>query len=72
MDEPLFDRIVRVPDILGGQPIIRGTRLTVRRVIAALAVWPDRDALRREYPELESEDILQAIRFTAMRPPEEP
>lgn len=40
-------------------------RLSVRRVIEALAVYPDWDNLRREYPELEPEDIRQALEFAA-------
>jgi uncharacterized protein (DUF433 family) len=40
-------------------------RLTVRRVIEALAVWPNWDDLRREYPELEPEDIRQALAYAA-------
>jgi uncharacterized protein (DUF433 family) len=62
---PAFDRITRVPTILNGQPTIRGMRLTVRRIIEALAAWPDWDELRREYPELEPEDIRQALAFAA-------
>lgn len=60
-----FDRITSTPTILNGQPTIRGTRLSVRRVIEALAVYPDWDDLRREYPELEPEDIRQALEFAA-------
>jgi uncharacterized protein (DUF433 family) len=40
-------------------------RLSVRRVIEALAVYPNRDDLRREYPDLEPEDIRQALEFAA-------
>jgi uncharacterized protein (DUF433 family) len=60
-----FGRITSVPTVLNGQPTIRGMRLTVRRVIEALAVWPNWDDLRREYPELEPEDIRQALAFAA-------
>jgi len=60
-----FDRITCVPTILNGQPTIRGMRLTVRRVLEALAVWQNWDDLRREYPELEPEDIRQALAFAA-------
>jgi uncharacterized protein (DUF433 family) len=60
-----FDRITSVPTVLNGQPTIRGMRLTVRRVIEALAVWPNWDDLRSEYPELEPEDIRQALAFAA-------
>ena len=60
-----FDRITSIPEIVNGQPTIRGMRLTVRRVIEALAVYPNWDDLRREYPELEPEDIRQALEFAA-------
>lgn len=56
-----FDRITTNPEILGGQPIIRGMRLTVRRVVEAVATYPDRQDLFREYPELEPEDVRQAL-----------
>ena len=35
-----FDRITCIPTILNGQPTVRGMRLSVRRVIEALAVYP--------------------------------
>jgi uncharacterized protein (DUF433 family) len=60
-----FDRITSDPKILSGQPTIRGMRLSVRRVIEALPVYPNWDDLRREYPELEPEDIRQALEFAA-------
>jgi uncharacterized protein (DUF433 family) len=56
-----FDRITSDPGRMNGQPCIRNLRLTVRRVLEALATHPDREALRREYPELEDEDIRQAL-----------
>jgi uncharacterized protein (DUF433 family) len=60
-----FDRITSDPAVLNGQPTIRGMRLTVRRVIEALAVYPNWDDLRRQYPELEPDDIRQALAFAA-------
>ena len=60
-----FDRITSEPAILGGQPIIRGMRLTVKRVVEAVALHPDWDELRAEYPELDQEDIRQALEFAA-------
>ena len=63
--DPPFDRITRDPDVMNGQPCIRGMRLTVRRVLEALSTYPDREELLREYPELEEEDIQQALAFAA-------
>ena len=61
-----LDRITSNPEILNGQPIIRGMRLTVRRVVEAVALYPDWDDLRKEYPDLEREDIRQALEFAAL------
>jgi uncharacterized protein (DUF433 family) len=60
-----FDRITTVPSRMNGQPCIRDLRLTVRRVVEAVALYPDRAELRREYPELDDEDIRQALAFAA-------
>jgi uncharacterized protein (DUF433 family) len=60
-----FDRITIDPARLNGQPCIRDLRITVRRVLEALATYSDRAELRREYPELEDGDIEQALAYTA-------
>jgi uncharacterized protein (DUF433 family) len=60
-----FDRITWNPAQMNGQPCIRGMRLTVRRVVEAVALYPNRDDLFRNYPELEPEDIQQALAFAA-------
>ena len=60
-----FDRITWNPNQMNGQPCIRGMRLTVRRVVEAIAVYPNRDDLFRNYPELEPEDVRQALAFAA-------
>ena len=63
---PKFKRITIDPEIVNGQPCIRGMRLTVRRVVEAVALYPDRAELKAEYPELEDEDIRQALEFAAL------
>lgn len=60
-----LDRITVNPEIMNGQPCVRGMRLTVRRVVEAAALYPDRAELKAEYPELEDEDIRQALEFAA-------
>ena len=60
-----LDRITVNPEVMNGQPCIRDMRLTVRRVIAALSLYPDWGDLQAEYPELEKEDIRQALAFAA-------
>lgn len=60
-----FDRITSDAKRMNGQPCIRQLRLTVRRVVEALTIYPDRAELKREYPELEDEDIRQALAYAA-------
>ena len=50
---------------MNGQPTIRNLRLTVKRVLEILALYPNREDLRIEYPELEDEDINQALVYAA-------
>lgn len=60
-----FDRITRNPAQMNGQPCIRGMRLTVKRVLEVIAMYPDRSEIFEEYPELEEEDLRQALEFAA-------
>ena len=56
-----LDRITISPSRMNGQPCIRNMRLTVRRVLEALAVYTDRSELRQEYPELDDPKIFQEM-----------
>ncbi len=60
-----LERITLNPEVMNGQPCIRELRLTVRRVVEAVTLYPDWDELQSEYPELEKEDIRQALAFAA-------
>jgi len=60
-----FDRITFDPDVLNGQPCIRGVRLSVARVLEALATHGDIARVRVEYPEIEMDDITQALSYAA-------
>ena len=60
-----LDRITIDPQVMNGQPCLRNLRLTVRRVVEAIALYPDWEDLQTEYPELEKEDIRQALAFAA-------
>ncbi len=60
-----FDRITWNANQLNGQPYVRSMRLTVRRVVEVVALYPNRDDLFRKYPELEPEDLPQALSFAA-------
>ncbi|MFO7816340.1 MAG: DUF433 domain-containing protein [Desulfovibrionales bacterium] len=60
-----FDRITVDPEVMNGRPCIRNLRLTVQRMLETVALYPDWEELKTEYPELEREDIRQALEFAA-------
>jgi uncharacterized protein (DUF433 family) len=60
-----FERITIDAAVMNGQPCVRGTRLTVKRVLHILADYKDRDEVRKDYPRLEDEDIRQVLLYAA-------
>lgn len=60
-----FDRITYDPNRMNGQPCIRNLRITVKRVLEMVALYPDRKVIFEEYPELEDEDIAHALSYAA-------
>lgn len=61
----LLERIAIDPQICGGRPCIRGTRVWVSLLLDNLAAGLSEDELRFEYPQLAHEDILAAIAYGA-------
>jgi len=59
------DRVVVDPRVLGGKPVIRGTRIPVYFILELLANGWSVDDILREYPHLTREDVLAAIRYAA-------
>jgi len=53
--------IVSDPSILEGQPVIRGTRVTVRRLLLMLGQYENREALRVDYPQISDEAIREVL-----------
>lgn len=61
----MFDRIEFNPAILGGKPVIRGTRISVELVLEWLASGATRDDILVAYPHLTDQDLEQAIGYAA-------
>ena len=59
------DRIVRDPQICGGEPVFRGTRVTLRTVLASLAAGDSIEEILADFPALKTEDVQAAIAFAA-------
>ncbi len=58
-----FDRITHDPDILGGKACIRGMRIPVSLIVNLVANGMTVEEILKEYPDLEPEDIRQALRY---------
>jgi uncharacterized protein (DUF433 family) len=60
-----FNRITFDPHIMGGQACIRGMRIPVSLILNLLAHGQERNQILAEYPDLEAEDIQQALAYAA-------
>jgi uncharacterized protein (DUF433 family) len=60
------ERISRDPRIVGGEPIIKGTRVTLRTVLASLAEGATTAEILADFPTLTQDDVRAAIAFAAM------
>ena len=58
-------RIVRDPKRCAGQPVIKGTRVTLRTVLASLAEGATVDEILSDFPTLTEEDVRAVIAFAA-------
>jgi uncharacterized protein (DUF433 family) len=59
------DRIAVDPKVLAGKPIIKGTRLAVEFVLELLANGWAYDTILENYPQLQRDDILAALRYAS-------
>jgi uncharacterized protein (DUF433 family) len=62
-----FDRITQSPELMGGKPCIRGMRVTVGVIVGMVGSGHSIEAILADYPYLEREDVLQALRYAAWR-----
>jgi len=60
-----LDRITVNPNVCLGQPTIRGMRITVSVILKMLASGSSIQEVLEAYPELEAEDVQQAIKYAA-------
>jgi uncharacterized protein (DUF433 family) len=59
------ERIIRDPNVSGGQAIFKGTRVTLRTVLASLADGDTSEQILKDFPSLTAEDVQAAIMFAA-------
>jgi uncharacterized protein (DUF433 family) len=59
------ERITRDPAVLGGKPIIRGTRIAVDLINDWIESGVPRDQILEDYPNLTEDDLVAAVEFAA-------
>src|SRR2546425_13303793 len=64
-------RIVRHPKLCGGEPVLKGTRVTLRTVLASLAEGATVQEGLEDFPTLTEDDVRAAIAFRAASAPED-
>jgi uncharacterized protein (DUF433 family) len=62
-----LDRITRKTDTMGGKACIRNMRVTVSMIVNQIGEGHTIDEILADYPYLEKEDILQALRYAALQ-----
>jgi uncharacterized protein (DUF433 family) len=67
----MFDRITFNPQIMGGRACIRGMRIPVSVIVGQIAYGANIEEILDGYPDLEQEDIKQAIEYAAWLTQEE-
>jgi uncharacterized protein (DUF433 family) len=66
-----LDRITFDPQIMGGRACIRGMRIPVSVIVGQIAHGATMDEILTDYPDLEPEDVRQAIAYAAWLTQEE-
>jgi len=61
-----LDRITQDPQVMGGKACIHGMRVTVGMIVGQIGAGHSIDEVLADYPYLEREDILQALRYAAV------
>jgi uncharacterized protein (DUF433 family) len=62
-----FDRITHDVHVMGGKPTIRGMRVTVGTIVGLIGSGMTLEQVLADYPYLEREDVLQALKYAAWR-----
>jgi len=65
MKRLFMERIISHPDLRGGEPCVKGTRIPVSIIIGSLAQGMTREEILSEYPQITNEDISAALMYAS-------
>lgn len=58
-----ISRVEHVPGVVGGNPVVRGTRIPVASIVIAAREYGGVDGVRDAYPQLTAEDVADALAY---------
>ena len=64
-EELLLERIIVNPKVMGGKPVVKGTRITVEQVLKLLAQGLTTEEILKDYPHLSKDDIAAVLLYAA-------
>ena len=67
---PDLQLIARDPAVVGGEPVIRGTRVPVRCIVVAWRLEPSLPRILEAYPRVSPEAVIAALAYYALHPDE--
>ncbi len=67
----MFDRVTFDPQILGGRACIRGMRIPVSAIVSQVAHGASPEEILKDYPDLQPDDLRQAMEYAAWLTTEE-
>ena len=67
----MFDRITFDPKVLGGRACVRGLRIPVSLLVSQVAHGASQEEILKDYPDLEPDDLRQAMEYAAWLAKEE-
>lgn len=65
MKRHFMERIISHPDLRGGEPCVKGTRIPVSLILGSLAQGMMREEILSEYPHITNEDISAALMYAS-------
>lgn len=66
-----LDRITQEPGVMGGKACIRGMRVTASMIVSQIGAGHSIEEILADYPYIEREDVMQALRYAAWRAEEQ-
>ena len=62
-----LERITQQPEVMGGKACVRGLRVTVGMIVGQIGAGHSIEDVLADYPYLDREDVMQALRYAAWR-----